>query len=177
MAGVYAQAALTEHDSPASRSESATASTSDGIFISQQARAGHLTDAVREPVSSWLDASPSAFMHGSDSTCGEQRRWSEGNCRTAAYVTHAAQAARPTDPLSSSQGLVESSLETHPVTLCFHDGTVERLFDNHRAACASRDPTPWLSCTTASISASFAQVEEADGLQSQARLHRIPRRR
>ena len=137
MAGLCAQAAVNENNSSASRSESPTASTSDGSSGRRQARAVQLAEAAREPVNSWLSSSPCAFMHGSESAGGVQRGWTEDHCSPERRCWDA---ARPSEPVSSTHTPADYSFETHPFTLCFKDRTVRRLFDGHRAACASQAP-------------------------------------
>ena len=97
-----------------------------------EAHAALLSEAAREPVRSWLSSSPSAFVHGSESTGGVQRHSDDYDGKSATQGRHE---AGPPGLRICAEMAARCSFEMHPVTLRFRDRAVEMLFDGRRAAC------------------------------------------
>ena len=158
MTSIHAQPAAIAHSSG---SDSADASISDGGSVPSRARVAALTDAVREPVRTWLRSSPSAFLHGSDEAADEQSAW-VGDADEEAAGDLSGWAEEDDDPYTAACGwgaaaraelrtrkaLVGCSFESHPVTLSFRDRAVERAYQGHSAASAHQSlPRPCNKCS------------------------------
>ena len=143
MPGVCARVALPDQDSAVSCSgcSGSAATTSGNGSAPQGAYVVHLAASAREPVNLWLNDSPTAFLHGSDSTVGAHRQQPETSSKPATQLRVAAPPIDD-DPAASPKALEGCSFATHPVTLCFRDHRVQSLFDDQRTACARRTSSP-----------------------------------